>query len=62
MLHPEPENWRSGSSATASRKALVERAIVDDILISGYHFGFPNSGKIKRDGRGYVFDAVRSNT
>lgn len=40
--------------ATATRKALVEEAVADGIRIAGYHFGFPNSGKIMKDGGGYV--------
>ena len=41
--------------ATKTRKAIVKRAIADDITIVGYHFGFPNSGKIKKDGDSHVF-------
>jgi len=41
--------------ASATRKALVEEAVADNITIAGYHFGFPNSGKIEKDGKGYIF-------
>ena len=41
--------------ATATRKAIVDRAISDGMTIGGYHFGFPNSGKIKKDGGSHVF-------
>lgn len=37
------------------RKKIVERAVADDITVAGYHFGFPNSGKIKKDGDSHVF-------
>ncbi len=44
--------------ATATRKAVVAQAVADNINIAGYHFGFPNSGKIEKDGNGYVFNPV----
>lgn len=46
------------AAATATRKALVARAVADGINVAGYHFGFPNSGKIEKDGNGYVFNPV----
>jgi len=42
-------------AATAARKGLVKRAVADGMTVAGYHFGFPNSGKIKKDGDGHVF-------
>ncbi len=44
--------------ATKTRKAIVEQAVADNINIAGYHFGFPNSGKIEKDGSGFVFNPV----
>ena len=44
--------------AGKTRKTIVEQAIADNINIAGYHFGFPNSGKIEKDGNGYVFNPV----
>ena len=41
--------------ATATRKAIVEQAIADNQMIGGYHFGFPNVGKIEKDGNSDVF-------
>lgn len=41
--------------ASATRKGIVERAINDNMMIGGYHFGFPNAGKIQKDGPGYAF-------
>lgn len=41
--------------ATKVRKDIVAKAIADDITVAGYHFGFPNSGKFKKDGDGHVF-------
>jgi len=45
--------------ATATRKGIVERAIADDMMIAGYHFGFPNAGKIRKDGNSHVFEPAR---
>ena len=44
--------------ATATRKAIVQQAVADNITVAGYHFGFPNSGKIEKDGDGHVFVPV----
>lgn len=44
--------------ATATRKAIVEQAIADNTTIGGYHFGFPNVGKIEKDGNSHVFVPV----
>ncbi len=44
--------------ASETRKAMVDRVVSDGITIAGYHFGFPNSGKIEKDGDGYVFVPV----
>lgn len=41
--------------ATKVRKDIVAKAVADDITVAGYHFGFPNSGKFKKDGNSHVF-------
>ena len=41
--------------ATAVRKKVVAQVVADDITVAGYHFGFPNSGKFKKDGDSHVF-------
>ncbi len=41
--------------ATEQRKKMVARAVAEDMTVAGYHFGFPNSGKIKKDGDSHVF-------
>jgi glyoxylase-like metal-dependent hydrolase (beta-lactamase superfamily II) len=40
--------------AEASRRKLLDRVIADKIMICGYHFPFPGSGTISRDGAGYA--------
>ena len=42
--------------ATATRKGIVQEAVADGISLAGYHFGFPNSGTIEKDGNGFVFN------
>ena len=41
--------------ATKARKKMVKRAVADNMTVAGYHFGFPNSGKIEKDGNSHVF-------
>jgi len=41
--------------AEATRKQMADRIIADGITVAGYHFGFPNSGKLRKDGEGYAF-------
>ena len=41
--------------ASATRKSIVDKAIADNMTIGGYHFGFPNAGKIEKDGADHVF-------
>lgn len=43
------------AAAEAARRALFEEVIADGHAIAGYHFGFPNAGRIERDGEGYAF-------
>ncbi len=44
--------------ATKTRVAMMERAVADNLIIAGYHFGFPNSGKIEKDGNSFTFVPV----
>jgi glyoxylase-like metal-dependent hydrolase (beta-lactamase superfamily II) len=47
-----------GDMAVATRKKLLDRAAADRMLVQGYHFPFPASGYIGRDGQGYKFVPV----
>ena len=47
-----------GSMAVDTRKKLLDRAAADRMLVQGYHFPFPASGYIGRDGKGYNFVPV----
>lgn len=41
--------------AEANRRRMFDRAIADEAIITGYHFGMPGAGRIKKDGNGYAF-------
>ncbi len=45
-------------AATRTRIELLERAITDNAVIAGSHFGFPNAGRVTKDGSGYVFEPI----
>lgn len=58
-------NWQAvfdadPQMATDARIKLFDRAIADNAMIAGYHFGFPNAGTITKDGNGYVFQPAAS--
>ena len=42
-------------AAKTTRFGMMERAVAENMTVAGYHFGFPNSGKIQRDGAGFAF-------
>jgi glyoxylase-like metal-dependent hydrolase (beta-lactamase superfamily II) len=46
------------AGAEANRRKLFDRAIADGAVVTGYHFGMPGAGSIKKDGAGYVFQPV----
>jgi hypothetical protein len=37
---------------------MFDRVVSDKITVTGYHFGFPGAGTIKKDGKGYVYVPV----
>jgi len=41
--------------AVETRKKLFDRAIADNAMVAGYHWGLPNVGTIAKDGAGYAF-------
>ena len=47
-----------GAMAVASRKAIFDRAIADKAIVTGYHWGLPGAGTIKKDGNGYALVPV----
>ncbi len=44
-----------GAAAAVSRRRILDRAAADRTLVTGYHFPFPATGHIARDGNAYRF-------
>jgi len=49
-----------GAMAEAARRKTFDRAIADKATITGYHYGMPGAGTIKKDGKGYAFVPVQA--
>ena len=49
---------QDAATAEATRRKLLDRAVADKALVTGYHFPFPAAGRIAKDGNGYVFVAA----
>jgi len=47
-----------GSTGLDTRRRLIDRAVADGTMIAGYHFGFPNAGKISADGSTFAFEPI----
>lgn len=46
--------------AETSRRKIYDQVVADGTTITGYHFGLPGAGKIKKDGKGYAFVPVKA--
>jgi glyoxylase-like metal-dependent hydrolase (beta-lactamase superfamily II) len=46
--------------AETNRRKIYDRIVNDGTTITGYHFGMPGAGKIKKDGKGYAFVPVKA--
>jgi glyoxylase-like metal-dependent hydrolase (beta-lactamase superfamily II) len=46
--------------AETNRRKIYDRVVADGTTITGYHFGLPGAGKIKKDGKGYAFVPVKA--
>ena len=44
--------------AEATRRRLLDRAIADKIVCTGYHWGMPGAGTVQKDGSGYALVPV----
>lgn len=44
--------------AEAGRRRMFDRAIAEKLTVTGYHWGMPGAGKVKKDGNGYAFMPV----
>lgn len=46
--------------AEASRRKLFDRVIADKMIATGYHWGMPGAGTLKKDGNGYALVPVKA--
>ncbi len=51
---------QDAAMAEKSRRATFERAIKEGAILTGYHWGVPGAGTIKKDGAGYVLEPVKA--
>jgi len=54
----QPTFDMDGNKAVETRKALLDRAAADKMLVSGYHWPFPAAGYISKEGSGYRLNPV----
>lgn len=60
LAHPD---WRTpwdsdGPASVASRRALVQLAVAEDLLVHAYHLPFPGLGRVRPHGDGYQWRPV----
>jgi glyoxylase-like metal-dependent hydrolase (beta-lactamase superfamily II) len=60
VRHPDwqPAFDMDGPQAAATRRAMLERAAADRLPVEAYHFPFPASGHIVRNGASFEFEPV----
>jgi glyoxylase-like metal-dependent hydrolase (beta-lactamase superfamily II) len=46
--------------AEANRRKIMDRAISENAILTGYHWGMPGAGTIKKDGKGYALVPVKA--
>lgn len=46
--------------AEANRRKFFDRAVADKAIVTGYHWGLPGAGTIRKDGNGYAFIPVKA--
>jgi glyoxylase-like metal-dependent hydrolase (beta-lactamase superfamily II) len=46
--------------AEANRRKIFERAVAENIMLTGYHWGFPGAGTISKSGSGYALTPVKA--
>jgi glyoxylase-like metal-dependent hydrolase (beta-lactamase superfamily II) len=44
--------------AEATRRRILDQAISDKAILTGYHWGMPGAGTVSKDGQGYVLTPV----
>jgi glyoxylase-like metal-dependent hydrolase (beta-lactamase superfamily II) len=46
--------------AEQNRKAFFDRVVQSGAIVTGYHWGMPGAGQIKKDGKGYALVPVKA--
>lgn len=46
---------QDGTTAEATRRKVFDRAVADSVMVTGYHWGMPGAGRLKKDGSGYAY-------
>lgn len=46
--------------AEQNRRKIFDRAVADQATVTGYHFGMPGAGTLKKDGKGYAYVPVKA--
>ncbi|MFV0298082.1 MAG: MBL fold metallo-hydrolase, partial [Hyphomicrobiaceae bacterium] len=49
---------QDATMAEVARRKLFDAAVADGTVLTGYHWGMPGAGRIKKDGKGYVLEPV----
>jgi glyoxylase-like metal-dependent hydrolase (beta-lactamase superfamily II) len=49
---------QDAAMAEATRRRMLDRAIADKVMLTGYHWGMPGAGTIAKDGNGYAISPV----
>lgn len=60
VRHPD---WHAAfdadpAKAEANRRKMFDRVVADEVTVTGYHYGMPGAGTIRKDGKGYAFVPV----
>jgi glyoxylase-like metal-dependent hydrolase (beta-lactamase superfamily II) len=46
--------------AEANRRKILDRVVAEKATITGYHYGMPGAGSIRKDGKGYAFVPIHA--
>jgi len=49
-----------GALAETNRRKIIDRAMVENLTVTGYHYSMPGAGTFKKDGNGYAFVPVKA--
>jgi len=65
LLFVKNPGWQAvfdtdGALAEANRRKIIDRAIAENLTVTGYHYSMPGAGTFKKDGSGYVFVPVKA--